>query len=152
MSLWRCIGRIGYWLIWPALCLYAPLTKRTRVLVRVGDEVLLVQGWLSDGKWSLPGGGLHRHEDPTRGALREVTEETGIPLLPEQCALLASEWYKNRGVRYFCYYFAAELPLPIVPKKQRGEISDIGWFSIDALQNLDCKPEVSRAIELWSAK
>jgi 8-oxo-dGTP diphosphatase len=31
-----------------------------------------------DGWWTLPGGGLDHGEDPSAGALRELTEETGL--------------------------------------------------------------------------
>lgn len=31
-----------------------------------------------DGWWTLPGGGLEHGEDPRAGALRELTEETGL--------------------------------------------------------------------------
>jgi ADP-ribose pyrophosphatase YjhB (NUDIX family) len=32
----------------------------------------------SDGMWTLPGGGIEFGEDPRDGALRELTEETGL--------------------------------------------------------------------------
>jgi len=46
------------------------------------DQILLVRiapGYTrdSEGKWTLPGGGLHFGEDPAAGARREVAEETG---------------------------------------------------------------------------
>jgi ADP-ribose pyrophosphatase YjhB (NUDIX family) len=43
--------------------------------------VLLVRvapGYPAVGKWTLPGGGLGFGEDPAKGALRELTEETGL--------------------------------------------------------------------------
>ncbi len=30
------------------------------------------------GLWDIPGGSLHRHEDPLRGVIREIKEETGL--------------------------------------------------------------------------
>jgi 8-oxo-dGTP pyrophosphatase MutT (NUDIX family) len=32
------------------------------------------------GKWMLPGGHVERHENPAEAAVREVTEETGLPV------------------------------------------------------------------------
>jgi 8-oxo-dGTP diphosphatase len=34
--------------------------------------------WSGIGEWTLPGGGLDFGEDPRDGALRELTEETGL--------------------------------------------------------------------------
>jgi ADP-ribose pyrophosphatase YjhB (NUDIX family) len=34
--------------------------------------------WSAVGRWTLPGGGLDFGERPTDGALRELTEETGL--------------------------------------------------------------------------
>lgn len=40
----------------------------------------IAPGWTADfdGWWTLPGGGLEHGEDPRDGALRELTEETGL--------------------------------------------------------------------------
>ncbi len=46
------------------------------------DRILLVRiahgYWSGAGKWTLPGGGLDFGEPPRDGALRELTEETGL--------------------------------------------------------------------------
>lgn len=47
-----------------------------------GDRILLCRiapgPWSAVGSWTLPGGGLDFGESPRHGALREVTEETGL--------------------------------------------------------------------------
>ncbi len=50
----------------------------------------------SDGMWTLPGGGLDFGEDPADGALRELTEETG--LIGEIVALAGIHSWSNRFV------------------------------------------------------
>ena len=47
-------------------------------LFRDDGAVLLVRHGYGQGRWSLPGGGLGRHEDPLHGAQRECREETGL--------------------------------------------------------------------------
>lgn len=44
-------------------------------LIVDGGRVLLAH--IRDGAWSLPGGGVDKHETPEDGAIREVHEETG---------------------------------------------------------------------------
>jgi 8-oxo-dGTP diphosphatase len=60
------------------------ITRRTRVAAYAiclrDDEVLLTRFVSRDGTdrhWTLPGGGIEYGEDPSRGVVREVAEETG---------------------------------------------------------------------------
>ena len=61
-----------------------------REVTRIGAYALCVEqgrilltriapgSWSGVGEWTLPGGGLDFGEDPRDGALRELTEETGL--------------------------------------------------------------------------
>ena len=53
-------------------------TIGVRVLVLYGDEIILVRHRAGRTPWSLPGGGVHRHESFAAAAQREVREEAGI--------------------------------------------------------------------------
>ena len=46
------------------------------VVISRGSRILLVQK--ADGRWGLPGGGLHSGEAPLDAVLRELREETGL--------------------------------------------------------------------------
>lgn len=59
--------------------LTAPTTVGVRVIAPRGDEVLLVRHRGGPTPWSLPGGGVARHESVDRAALRELREEGGCP-------------------------------------------------------------------------
>ncbi len=152
MNPWALTGRALFWLAWPVLWVYMRVGYRTRVLVRAEDRVLLVQTWMGNGRWGLPGGGLHSRELPVVGAVRETREETGVPLLPEQCKQLSSEICSNSGLTFSCHFFIAWLPMAMEPHKQRIEILEAHWFSVNELQHIACKPEVRRALELSAAR
>ena len=149
--LWRWLGRTAYWLAWPALLIYLRLRARTRVLVVAEGHILLVQSWMSDARWGIPGGGLHRRERPAAGVVRETTEETGVRLDPAQLTLLASEWRSRHGLKFYCHFFAAELDTRAMLRKQRGEILAAQWFPLARLSTLPHKREVDRALELLAA-
>lgn len=80
---YKFIGRLSYFLllpVWRVFVRYRP--PRAYVQIEYKDKILLVQNWLGSGKWSYPGGGLHKGEDPKVGACREVREELGLELEP----------------------------------------------------------------------
>ena len=59
---------------WTRVAAYALATDEAgRVLL-----VRVAPSYPSAGQWTLPGGGLQFGEDPAAGALRELTEETGL--------------------------------------------------------------------------
>jgi 8-oxo-dGTP diphosphatase len=148
MTFFRRLGRITYTLAWPALFIYLRIGARTRVAVISEGHILLVEGWMDDGRWGLPGGGLHRGELPAHGAVREVAEETNVTVSPESCVLLGSEWRSRKGLKFFCHFFSATANgLPEV-RAQRGEIVAVRWFPLDQINTLEHKLEVDRALEL----
>src|SRR5688572_27485111 len=115
MSLWTALGRVGFWVSLPALYIYLRPSRRTRVLVHSEGKVLVVKPWLGSGKWILPGGGLHRHEDSSVGAARELREETGIILPPSRLASAGTVDYRQHGLRFRYEQFIAELPALLEP-------------------------------------
>jgi 8-oxo-dGTP pyrophosphatase MutT (NUDIX family) len=147
-AVWRWIGRATYWLAWPALFVYLRRGARTRVLITSENHVLLVQGWMSDGRWGLPGGGLHRGEDPLVGAVRETAEETGVSLRPARLRPLGAQWCSRSRLRFYCHFFAAQLDTRMPPRKQRGEIADARWVPLHDLRSMAYKSEVDDALEL----
>jgi 8-oxo-dGTP pyrophosphatase MutT (NUDIX family) len=95
-----------------------------------GPEFVLIE---ADGRWSLPKGNIEKGEKPEATALREISEETGLPLrqlrivrpLPE--VTYAFQW---NGALVFkvVYNFLVELigDAPLEP--QLSEIQDVRWF------------------------
>ena len=100
-----------------------------------GFEVCLV----SDGRhWGFPKGLLEAGETPEAAALREISEETGIPRedLTLRAALPVSEYvYRrpNHGALIFkrVHHFLVEAPAGTELRPDPAEIAEAGWFEID---------------------
>lgn len=77
---------------WTRVAAYALATGEAgRVLL-----VRVAPGYPSAGQWTLPGGGLKFGEDPAAGALRELTEETGLSGEIESIAFIDSRTWPAR--------------------------------------------------------
>lgn len=148
-SLLLNIRKTIYFLAWPALLIYLRIGARTRVLMIAERKILLVQTWLGDGSWGLPGGGLHHKELELTGAIREVREETGIRILSTKAVhLIGSEWRRERGLKFYCHFFVVKMPKALPIKRQEYELAAAEWVPLKDLKTLRLKPEVRRALEL----
>lgn len=148
-KLWLIIGRIGFVLVWPLLWIYLQKGKRTRVVIIAEGKVLVVKGWLSDGSWSLPGGGLHYKEDPIVGAIREVREETGLILKPDQLRKLYEGTSKAHRLpfKYICY--SAQLPKITSVKNQPGEIIESAWLEPTKINPQNASSNTIAGVQAW---
>ncbi|HKR81400.1 MAG TPA: NUDIX hydrolase [Candidatus Saccharimonadales bacterium] len=146
---WRAIGIGLFWLLWPALIVYINRSERARILVVHGDELLLVKPWLGAGSWGLPGGGLHPGEPVLDACLRELREETGISLQKAQVKNLFSGTYKERGFRYRCHYFVAELSEKLLVTTQRLEIAEYAWVNRHKLNPKTCQSDTLTTVTAW---
>ncbi len=147
-KVWRRLGTLAFWLSWPGLWLYLRRTRRTRLLLITEDKVLVVRAWLSDGRWQLPGGGLHAGENPEVGVVREVREETSAVLDPALLIPLGAEPFRSCGLRFYCHYYAAQAR-QMVPVVAKGpEIVDSRWLDRSELRPETCGADVLRAVQL----
>lgn len=136
-KLWEILGRILYVITYPGIWLVIKCTPpRTRIIVKSDNKILLAKDWLGSGKWSLPGGGLHRNEDPQIGAIRELKEETGIVVQKSSLHYLGTLNINGDklGSRLICYW--TEISENHIIKKQHIEILDVRWVEIDNLDNV----------------
>ncbi len=105
---------------------------RVRVLVRSEHgEILLVRGIISHlGHWTLPGGGVNRHEAFATAASREVHEETGIKKPADIFLYLRTVEKPELGLHFVAPLFVVSVKKSELPKTLHNprEIAELGWF------------------------
>lgn len=139
--MWRVyilLGRSVSPLFVVGLRVHTFLTRQERVRVLVfneHDEILLVRGVISDGKWSLPGGGIERGEAARAAAVRELREETGVAVRDADLRYIATLSRPEIRAGFKVPLFSARTRRESLPERNvnRWEISHIGWFKIDDL-------------------
>jgi 8-oxo-dGTP pyrophosphatase MutT (NUDIX family) len=146
---WRNLGKIAFWLSWPLLFFYLRMGKRTRVLIVYKDEIVVTRGWLGAGQWALPGGGIHRGEDASAGAVREVSEETGLNLDPAKLQHLGNKVASEKGLKFVYEEFVVHLDKKLPLRAQRLEITDIRWIPINELSEKNAENVTLAALKQW---
>lgn len=98
-----------------------------------GPQFVLIK---ADGRWSLPKGNIENGERPEDAALREISEETGLPLAQLQLVRrlpdieYAFQW---KGVLVFkvVHNYLVELVGEAALEPQLSEIEEVAWFDAD---------------------
>jgi ADP-ribose pyrophosphatase YjhB (NUDIX family) len=110
----------------PATCVIVTNTIGELVLVKRGVEPKI--GW-----WCLPGGFIELGEDPEQGALRELSEETGLAaehaLLLGVCTTSSADYHSVLMIGYVVDHFSGTL----VPG---DDATDAQWFNKDTMPPL----------------
>lgn len=142
------LGKLTFWLAWPFWFVYFRLNPdRTRVVLIVDGELLLVRTWLGANSWGLPGGGAKRSESLAEAAARELHEETAVRADSSEFSELTSTIHHEHGLRYNARYFL----LHRSEKPQTGgriqEIAEVAWFSKSQLETLDINTDTRFILE-----
>jgi 8-oxo-dGTP pyrophosphatase MutT (NUDIX family) len=149
--IWVGLGRATFWIALPMLHFYLKAAPRTRLLLVAEGKVLVVKGWLNDGSWSLPGGGLHHRETPLSGVVRELHEETGITLAETKLTDLGAAWQDQHWLTFRYRRFYAQLATATPPKRQRWELVDATWLPINELSTANAQAHVLDTLAAWQA-
>lgn len=86
-----------------------------------------------NGKWTEPGGHLHRGEDPLKGVAREVKEETGMSIPASQFKPLGSREVPVQDGKIVVHAFRADLdrePKLDVSKDPDHEVFGWNWIPL----------------------
>jgi len=102
-------------------------------LIEHDGTVLLIRNSYRDG-WGAPGGLLRRGEEPATGAVREAKEEVGldVEILGEPLVNIDAK-ARRIDVVFRC---RARPPLPDVVEPASVEITEVRWFAMDALPQM----------------
>lgn len=151
-KLLQFLGTVVFFCAWPAFWVYYKVGRgRTRVVLVHDDKVLVMKQWISPGKWSLPGGGLHKGESLAGGAAREVLEETGLRLDPRQLQRVGRGTYRQHGLSFDYHVFVTRVGSSSV-RAQRLEISELKWARPGELRAGNASPDTLRALRMVQQK
>jgi 8-oxo-dGTP pyrophosphatase MutT (NUDIX family) len=123
-----------------------PVTHGALVAIWNQGEVLLVRNSYVP-YYSAPGGYVRRHEEARTAAVRELREEVGIQVAPEQLTLaleVTHAWeYKQDHVQIF------ELSIGERPRVRvdHREVVEAAWFSRERALSLNVFPPLKSVIE-----
>ena len=149
IKIWNLAGRIIYYIFFPLISLVIRFTTRTRVILEFEGKILVVKGWLGDNKWFLPGGGLHKHESPEKGALRELYEETSIKIVESDLKKIGQGIYDEGDTKYRYYLYYVRLNEKPKVKKQQLEIIDTKWIKPEEISVSNSSKELISLLEIW---
>jgi len=116
--------------------------------VVIDDRGRVLLGKRADnGLWTIPGGAMDPGETIAATAIRETKEETGIDVEVTRLVGIYSDpnhviAYADGEVRQqFSVCFACR-PTGGDLHAQRSEVTDVGWFTPDEIQNMDVHPSI----------
>jgi 8-oxo-dGTP pyrophosphatase MutT (NUDIX family) len=125
--IYRCFIMLRF-VAWRVL---RPRAIGVRVVVRRGDEFLLVHHRGGAAPWGLPGGAIDRGEAPADAARREVLEESGCPVTIT--GLHGVFHYLAHGLSESIIVFTAVADGSALPPVGDLEICDARFFHPDQL-------------------
>lgn len=112
------------------------------VIERSDGHVILIKQRYRQ-RWGLPGGLLARGEQPAAAAVREVREEIGIDVeLTSDPAVFVDPHVRRVDVIYRARPTAGN---DAAPEPTSPEITDVGWFPLDALPVLQAETATALA-------
>lgn len=123
----------------------------------VSDEgVLLTERAVEPGvgAWTVPGGHLELEESPREGAARELREEAGVRVVPDDLTLLDTfSAAPFEGKRIVSVGFAVRREDATGDPEPGPEVAAVGWFTPEAFAASDAEflpPHGERFERAWN--
>lgn len=147
-KVWHKVGVAVYWLTWPGLWFILRKSRRTRVLIENRNKIVVVKPWLGNGKWGLPGGGVHRGESSAVALLREVTEETGLRIKKEQLTLRGQRIYRQNGLSFAYSLYNVKISGARKLIRQKREMAEVAWLAVADINKNNSNYDVLNALKI----
>lgn len=115
--------------------MHQPVRRFAGVVARHEGRVALVlehQSRWERAHWTIPSGQVERHESPEQGAARELAEETGLLVAPDDLRLVStSETSSARSLsRGWNYTTEVDDPALRVDDPDQ-QVREARWFTVD---------------------
>jgi ADP-ribose pyrophosphatase YjhB (NUDIX family) len=128
----RAAYRAGYQVLRPWWFVVRPHTQGMKVVVRCGDDVLLVKHtYARRGQWDIPGGFVRPGEEPRVALRRELEEELGV--VPVHVIPLGEVASRFDHKRERLHVFAVDVAPGCAVTPSEAEIEAVCWARHDAL-------------------
>ena len=116
------------------------------VVVRRGHRFLLTQERKYGSTWSIPGGRVEPGESWTNAAVREVFEETGVPIQLDGVLRVEHTPGDDGDTRVRILFTGS--PIDDTPPKTSADEESLGaaWLTLDEIQKLPLRGAELRAL------
>jgi 8-oxo-dGTP pyrophosphatase MutT (NUDIX family) len=148
-DLWQKVGITAFWVTWPLSYVGLRGSMRTRLLVVCDNEIIVTKRWMGEGKWSLPGGGLHKQEDSLDGAVRELYEETRLHVHSHLLKRDSNHIYRYHGFRFNYVLFTCAVKHKSELTHAVVELTAARWINHKELTTQNSLPDVLDAVQSW---
>lgn len=138
------MNKLIFYLSWPFIWFYAPLTRRVRVIIIKNGSVLLVKNRFGPGTFQFPGGGIKFKESVLSAGAREIQEELGVKIINTHQLHDNFVFSKQYGLLFKIHFISAELETAEI--KTNHEILEYSWVSLDNLSG--ASTEVKTGLKL----
>ena len=125
-----------------------PIVGVGGVVIR-GSRVLLIRRGREPlkGEWSIPGGMLELGENLKDGVKREVLEETGLKVRPQEALTVLDRIQKNGKRVQYHYVIVDYLCRPIGGRLKSGsDVLDARWVEREELTRYHITPKAASVI------
>jgi 8-oxo-dGTP diphosphatase len=123
-----------------------PATHGTHVALWNRGEVLLVRNSYVP-YYVFPGGYVRRGETARQAAQRELLEEVGVAVTPDELKLVLDEKHEWEGKREHTEIYALEVAERPRVQVDHREVVDASWWPPERALSLDLFPPVRHALE-----